>query len=428
MSEEAAVAAEVAEASEAAGLDGAGSEPRRSSEPSQHEILAVIQAQQDSEHAACFSSFWRDEEMQPLLLDVVQEIDVTVVTRIDDSSHDYDGGNNALGQLTRAAQMPDSTLNESEGDGRAKIDPISSITGGVISTLSVEKSDENCDDAGDKFSDIVRPVQSFRHFQQCPTAVRQRILGYLVVKDTSIKPYYNHGSVSVFESQDLKDDFDVSMLFVGNKQFYGDASAALYGLNQFAFHDPKIALWWFRQIGSNVKKIRRASFFVSEGVSRHHNDCTGVRLEKHWSMLFHWLQRRHELKAIHVSLKKWNYVGYKGTSLLAQSIAQQTGGSTTLAAQLNRNNIRSEPDFSAQYLDIEQPREETLVCLLKYRGLEEAEIAPGPYANSRPMCDIIADAMELDQHETTGELEQLSQRYDAALVRAGKKRKKYDVL
>lgn len=217
--------------------------------------------------------------------------------------------------------------------------------------------------------DLTKPFR----FLDLSGEIRTQILGYLLVESPNIQPYYNNGTVELPEQIEPFEENNTALLLSGNKQFYEDSSAVLYGRNTFLFHDPKVGLWWLKRIGSNVKRLRRIQFWLSEGEANP-IDIVYTLKEKQWSMLFHWLQNRHELQKISISFLPWN-----------------------------------EADDEHKYIneDIVAAREDSIQCLFEYRGLKHANVEAGAYVGQK-LADMLERSMLLPKGEKCEEFEKFN--------------------
>lgn len=443
----AAVAAEVAEAAKAAGLDGHDNNERHLSdymddnEFSQLDLTAMFNTDRDAQPSPPIELLPMENE-GPCPQSLLQELDVDVASRATENNSPRDDSINddTWWPLIKVARQQTVTIvqctpgNDCDSYQTTNDSTRSQASQSRASSQSMAFDETTTHDQKAPVTHstpAAKPkhesAQYFPHFQDCPTVVRQQILENIMKTNRTIEPYYNHGSVSVHEEHDLEDDIDLSFLFTGNRQYFEDASAVFYGCNFFRFEDPKIGLWWLRHIGSNLRKVKHATFVLNQGISNHTTDCAGVRLEKQWSILFHWLQPRHELKSVRVYLDTWYKTDFSSSSVVFEAMKECRRTSYAKALLAKRPTLTQSRKFSAQYLDIEMPRDDVFMCLLNLRGLDFALLQKARSRTSLLMCELIEGAMQLEHGETTGEIESLIREYKAVLKKTGKERKRYDM-
>ena len=270
---------------------------------------------------------------------------------------------------------------------------------------NVEKSDKSsitvADDESDNMSSMedldVIPVASSDNevkvelkpfdFLTYPDKVRQQLLRAALVSDKHISPYWNLFAPEVaYEDAIVEPYTEMLAAFAGNKELLNQATTILYSENRFHLRSAKVSLWWLKRIGSNISKIRHLTITVNEGVI----DPFNIRLEKVWSSIFFFLlQGKHNLQTLTVSFAEWT------------------------------NEIDTKDNLDpAEDVDIWEPRYDLVRTLLKFRGLEQVRIVPGPYVT--PTCaEIVEDALLLDPGETNDSVQHLES------VLQGPKRTKY---
>lgn len=192
-----------------------------------------------------------------------------------------------------------------------------------------------------------------------PNEVREKILIELMLRPWPVIPCYNCGSVAVPDFIAVEPDIDISLLLV-NKQLHAESARVLYGLNNFRFLSPQMALWWFQRIGDiNLSRVCAASFTVDAG----EEVGLQVREERLWLALFTFLQPRQELKKIGISFDQWKKEGFR----MLRSCDQDR---------------------------IKRPRAECLNKLAEFRGLRWVEFLKGDFLSNRDAGYLI-DTMTL---------------------------------
>ncbi|MCJ1299990.1 hypothetical protein MMC08_002784 [Hypocenomyce scalaris] len=137
-------------------------------------------------------------------------------------------------------------------------------------------------------------------FMDLDIAIRQRILRLVLIKEDTIMPSYNCGSVMAPDHEVETEDVDLGVLCVC-KQLTTEASSILYGENIFEFNKPEVASWWLNRIGSNVCRLRKAEFYLSAGETGPFN----VLKERLWLDLFAWFYQVQNLDEIFLSFCQW---------------------------------------------------------------------------------------------------------------------------
>lgn len=144
--------------------------------------------------------------------------------------------------------------------------------------------------------------------------LQTRIIEQLVTQDRSITPYYKQGTlrayiVSDYDGQpDAFSDEELALAMVMgdshrhlttpfvNRALEKVYRSLFYSRNNFAFDDPRAALWFFKSIGGNIKIIRSVTLTMDGGLERYRrNDAIGESIEELWYGVLCWLQYRHEL-------------------------------------------------------------------------------------------------------------------------------------
>ena len=197
------------------------------------------------------------------------------------------------------------------------------------------------------------PSQPFLFFR-LPENVRHHIISYLVSPinsyrqdpESAINPFYNWGSVYLKEEEACEaTNIDTSILYVGNKAWYFDTAQVLYGKNIFALTNPTVADWWLHRIGPNLDRLTGLSISISTGKVDGPNG-RDTRREVLWLKVLHWLKDRHQLKRLGLDFEGWHFV--------------------------QRNS-----DMYRWWHDCARWREEIVLTLLGFRGLEQVDVLPG---------------------------------------------------
>ncbi|MCJ1481928.1 hypothetical protein MMC06_002089 [Schaereria dolodes] len=194
-------------------------------------------------------------------------------------------------------------------------------------------------------------------FLNLDPAIRKRIFRFVLLSDDHMLPFYNFGSL---ELPNHLLDADFSNIDVGlalsNKQLNIEGTDVLYGENTFDFSNADVAIWWFRRVGRNVAKVRKAYFYLDCGEINH----LSVMKEKMWLNFFNWLAPRHQLKKVFISFEQWKrFKEYNshGKTCIGYDVA--------LKAQ-----------------------NETADVIKKFRNLINVTIAHGHYLNLREVRDM----------------------------------------
>ncbi|KAL9100211.1 MAG: hypothetical protein Q9163_004394 [Psora crenata] len=182
------------------------------------------------------------------------------------------------------------------------------------------------------------PSKPFAWFR-LPVGIRHAILGKLLVGSGVIRPYFNAGSVYLPGDECGYENIDTSLLYTGekkwNRQWYEDATDVLYGQNVFEFMEPRVARWWCERIGRNLKKVKKVVVVLSGGPLKGTNEFL-------WVKLLHYLRLNHNLFAMYIDFRAWRRL-----------------------------------DSSRLWRDCGRWREEILLCLLLFRGLQHVELEKG---------------------------------------------------
>lgn len=204
-----------------------------------------------------------------------------------------------------------------------------------------------------------------------PLNVRNQILNIVLEKPHLVTPFYYTGCVELEEYLVTEPNIDISLLLV-NKQLHGEAADILYGINDFRFSKPELALWWFRHIGpSNVNRVRNAHFFMDS----FEYPTFQVREERLWQSLFTWLEPRQNLEEITLSFERWNMEAYHW-----------------------------KPEFERDRIDL--ARIGTVEALWNFRGLRSVEIRGGDFltgSNSAILAQCMMIPKEVSMPEDDGQ-------------------------
>ena len=212
-------------------------------------------------------------------------------------------------------------------------------------------------------------IQPF-NFLGCPDNVRHLILRHVLESKKAIRPYYNFGALELPAHQATRENYatDVVAAFTGDAALVEQVTTVLYGENDFHLRDAKIALWWLRRIGpANVSKLQYLSVALDEGVTDHF----GTRRETLWRQAFALLHRHQRLHSLAIGFQGWTM----------------------------RTN--SDDGLSSEDGRVWRPRYAILRMLLQWRGLEEAEMAPGGFV-TREYARLLVDAVIMQPGETSG--------------------------
>ncbi|KAI9814636.1 MAG: hypothetical protein M1827_003192 [Pycnora praestabilis] len=154
---------------------------------------------------------------------------------------------------------------------------------------------------------------------QFPDSVRNRILGFLLHRDSPVRPYYNEDNSAVLNQEALQlRNIDSSILLV-NRQFNKEASTILYRSNTFQLTKPSVTLWWFNRIGTtNAALICRISIVLSTGLGP-----LGVLQERVWvSVFLHLLLTRQRIQRLYVDFTEWHQID-SSYNWLQRSMAEE---------------------------------------------------------------------------------------------------------
>ena len=210
------------------------------------------------------------------------------------------------------------------------------------------------------------------NFLGCPDNVRQHILRHVLHNNKTIKPYYNFGSLELPAHMATRENYPtVVAAFAGYAELVDQTTTILYGENFFHLRDAQVALWWLKRIGSdNVSKLRYLFVIFDEGVADHF----GTRREAVWRRAFSILHDHQQLYNLSIGFQSWT---------------MQTS---------------SEDGLNSEDSRVWGPRYAILRMLLKWRGLLDAEIAPGAFVTSDYAC-VLANAVVMQPGETSAEVE-----------------------
>ena len=184
------------------------------------------------------------------------------------------------------------------------------------------------------------------NFLGCPDNVRKQILRCALHSDRQIRPYWNFGALEVAANKACKENYDTMVVaFAGNKELVDETTTILYGENVFKLRHARVSLWWLKRIGPNISKLRHLAIIVEEGVM----DGCGTRYETLWRRVFDLLQGKHKLQGLSVSFKRWTL------------------------------EVNSDDGLDPTDLFVWEPRHILLRSLFAFRGLDRADIVPGPF-------------------------------------------------
>ena len=247
-------------------------------------------------------------------------------------------------------------------------------------TVIIEDYDTNSAESSTANSVETLPNQTVDikpfNFLGCPDNIRQRILHYiLVVRNRPINPYWNLGALEVAAKDSGKENLNTLLVaFAGNRKLVDEATTVLYGENTFMLRHAKVSLWWLKRIGSNISKIKRLIIEVEEGVMDHF----GTRLETLWYSIFLLLKAEHKLQILRVIFSKWTNQQYDD------------------GLDPNKDNYVLEPRYGL------------IRTLLSFRGLDRADIRPGPYV-SRYITELLEYALTLDHGQADRDMIELEE-------------------
>ena len=229
------------------------------------------------------------------------------------------------------------------------------------------------------------------NFLACPDKVRQRILFFTLVKNTKIKPYYNFGALELPAHAATKENYaPIVVALAGNQDLVDQATTILYSENAFHLRHAKIALWWLKRIGSNIRKLKHLVITVNQGVA---DMAFLTRREKIWRDVFYLLHDNHDqLYGLHVSLGHWGV----GTC--------------------------TEDGLNVDSPDVYGPRYALLRTLFKFRGLERAIIIAGPFVLDH-CADVLERALRMAPGETDDGILEIEKEIEKEMEPL--KRKKY---
>ena len=151
------------------------------------------------------------------------------------------------------------------------------------------------------------PSAPFPYFTRLPDEVRYRIIAKLTPplyfpNNGVVQPYFNKGSVHVPASSACEvENFDTSLLYVGNRAWYEDATMVLYRYNQFRFDDPVVMGWWCRRIGSHLGKVGVLDLRLTVG-STAGMEAVETRDEVLWCKVLWWVRKRFEMGLMEMTL------------------------------------------------------------------------------------------------------------------------------
>ena len=196
------------------------------------------------------------------------------------------------------------------------------------------------------------PSAPFTRFYNLPDEVRLEIMKLAIPslstqQACTVRPYYNQFSVQIAPPEDPGRCPNISTsdwLDVLNKKWCNDATVVLYSANRFEFSDPNVLKWWIKRIGpTNTKRVRCLGLDIRSGDVHDQRKVFGsMAVEKLWAQTLDWLQPLHQIQSLDLYFTKWR-----------------------------RQGIRA---GDAQWLEIERYREEVVLALLRYRGLQEVYI------------------------------------------------------
>lgn len=150
------------------------------------------------------------------------------------------------------------------------------------------------------------PAEPF-DFKRLPRSIRYKIFTIALSHSDPIHPIQDaitrgqplHGEGPSFSS------ITAAMLPV-SKQFCIEASEIFYGLNRFRFQEPRVALWWFKRIGSNVPKVKNVTFLLSSCFY----DPTNTPKERVWVILLNCLRPKQRFTRLTISFQNWGMVDH----------------------------------------------------------------------------------------------------------------------
>ena len=293
---------------------------------------------------------------------------------------------------TTGAADNDSTPPSSESDGNeAESEPDASTQEGLSPTDRHNINSPNSDrpvteerlSPADKHNmtgpNSDRPITSIP-FVEWPDEVRQQMLISILVKDDeSIIPYYHQGSVEGNREETREPNYDITMLLAtaGEPRLYQQALEVFYSKNVWEFRNPRAAQWWLKKLGTKVALLRHINIDLTQGVW----GPGSTPLEKLWYMLIVWMKPRVRLDTIKVSFKQWDH------------------------ALVHNSN---EPP--TEFFPVAESRLGVWSTLLSFRGLNSAEVSPGPFV-PYDYAAALARTMVLPENQADAGAECLERRW-----------------
>ena len=195
-----------------------------------------------------------------------------------------------------------------------------------------------------------RQTNDFPYFQSLETHVKDMIITNAVRdrvtdgKHWLIRPAYYEGSLRERRpASHRKFNLDSGILRI-NKAWADAAAETLYGQHTFLFQDPRVFRWWLERIGSNAGRLRHVELYLLTGPVDGSGDCETF-YDKLWCKVLQMWKSQLHLTTLALSFQEWRH-------------------------------FRADKDDSQWHL-CGRWREELLVLLMGWRGLQQVDVIPG---------------------------------------------------